>query len=565
MQIYEQAPTARGSSKNSGNNDQLYRYAQDLQSLSAAHQNLVQRSCVLGDLSRLTCEATTGEHSHRNLHRTLVFVRKLLRGLPGIRVTARSAICLLNPRGELVQVAELGLPAIWAGEPGTRQAGCRTPDSSGQAYVSTQAQHLPWLKVEGGNAQARLIVLPLRGEHQPLGEAVLYIDDQWQPCAPDLSFMSDLARVLSDRVASFLAGEMLAVREVELVNSRSEVIHALCAASELRDSGTGSHMLRMTQYAIAIAKAAGLDPETLEILTICAPMHDVGKIGISDAVMRKSGKLSKEEFDVMKTHTVIGERLLDGDDRMMRAAREIAASHHERWDGGGYPSGKAGEEIFLLARICSIADVFDALTSERPCKQPWTFNEAVAMIQEQSGAQFDPALVAAFSLALPQILRIQELYCDKVIDPRKMLALPEACRPESGWIEWSEDLRIGIDVIDEHHRYLIDIINDLFDVVTGNFGSAKVARILGALTQYASIHFRAEEQMMVHYGFSQLESQKHQHYHFEQKLQQFHADLRSNPLTTQFEVLLYLRDWLVQHILREDTQLKVLVAASSAA
>jgi hemerythrin-like metal-binding protein len=376
--------------------------------------------------------------------------------------------------------------------------------------------------------------------------------------------MSDLARALSMLVSRCLINETLRVREVELEDARTDAIHRLGTAAEYRDNETGLHVMRMTHYATSIAKAMGRSVEERELLAICAPMHDVGKIGISDAILLKPGRLSGEEFDVMKTHTDIGKRLLMGEDSLMKAARDIAACHHERWDGTGYPCGLIGEEIPVLARICAIADVFDALTSARPYKQPWPMEEAIAWIHQQSGTYFEPAVVTAFDLALPEIYRIRELYRDDVIDPNQVLNLPETVHRTSAWVQWDDDdLSVGIDVIDEHHRYLFNLTNDLYDVVANKLGAREVARILKALDQYAKVHFRAEERMMAHYGYAALNRQQSQHRHFEEKLCEFCAELHDNPLTAQFDILIYLRDWLIQHIVHEDAGLKVLVTALS--
>jgi hemerythrin-like metal-binding protein len=353
--------------------------------------------------------------------------------------------------------------------------------------------------------------------------------------------------------------ETLRVREIELEEARTDAIRRLGAASEYRDNETGMHVMRMTHYATSIAKAMGLSQEMRELLAICAPMHDVGKIGIPDAILLKPGRLTPEEFEIMKSHTELGKRLLDGDDNLIKAAGEIAACHHERWDGTGYPYGLVGDEIPVLARICAIADVFDALTSQRPYKAPWPVEESIEWIKKQSGTQFDPDCVTAFVDALPDILRVRQLYRDDIIDPNQNVELPAPQPRSDAWFTWTEEMSVGIEVIDEHHRYLFDLTNDLYTVVTGKLGSREVARILKSLEQYAQIHFRAEERMMEHYGYASLDRQEHQHVRFTEKLQEFYTELHENPLTAQFDALLYLRDWLVRHIIHEDTGLKVLV------
>jgi hemerythrin-like metal-binding protein len=415
------------------------------------------------------------------------------------------------------------------------------------------------LDVDG---DAPCFVLPLREESRQLGRMLLFIEPNWVPDPMAIQFMSDLAGTMSALVARCLIDETLRLRELELEDARTDAIRRLGAASEYRDNETGMHVMRMTHYANAIAGAMDLPAEMRELLSICAPMHDVGKIGIPDAILLKPGRLTIDEFEVMKTHTEIGKRLLTGDDSLIAAASDIANYHHERWDGTGYPNGLAGEAIPVLARICAIADVFDALTSVRPYKHPWPLEEAIEWVRSQAGIHFDPVVVAAFERALPQILRIRELYRDDIIDPKQILNLPHAAHRDLAWIPWDEELRIGIDVIDEHHRYLFDLANDLFDAVANRRGSRDVLRVLKALDQYAQVHFRAEERMMESHGYSALGRQQEQHRHFEEKLREFNGEFHDNPLTAQFDVLRYLSRWLIQHIRREDAMLKVLVDGS---
>lgn len=511
-------------------------------------------------ISRLAFELTKVGSAGSNLDRLLAELFKLLSSLNGIRVLPHSAILLNTPHGRLIQVAQFGLEPAWnrsytAPEPPVAIA----QDNPETAYLSMIGAHLPALSAGDFELDTPCFALPLNDDDRRLGLAIFLIDPDWYPDSIEIEFMSDLSRTVSMLVARSLTNETLRVREVELEEARADAIRRLGTASEYRDNETGMHVMRMTHFATAIAKAMGLPDEDRELLTICAPMHDVGKIGISDAILLKPARLTVEEFEVMKSHTEIGSRLLAGDDKLSTAAREIAACHHERWDGQGYPSGLAGEDIPILARICSLADVFDALTSTRPYKHPWPVDEAIAFVYEQSGCQFDPAVVAGFKEALPEIARIRELYRDDIINPQQTVTLPDTLYSEAHWIRWDETLSVGIDVIDEHHRYLFDLTNDLFEVVASQRGVRDVARILKALDQYARVHFRAEERMMAHYAYGELARQEHQHRNFEEKLKEFYEELHENPLTAPFDALIYLRDWLVKHIKIEDAQLKVLI------
>ncbi len=193
-----------------------------------------------------------------------------------------------------------------------------------------------------------------------------------------------------------------------LRETRLQVIHRLGRAAEYKDNETGLHVIRMSHYAREIALAAGMNSIDAEELLNAAPMHDIGKIGIPDVILQKPGKLTPDEWEIMKNHTEIGATII-GDDHsnLLKIARIIARSHHEKWDGSGYPNGLAGEAIPVEARIVAIADVFDALTSIRPYKAAWTIEEARAYIDQESGKHFDPALVTAFLAALPNIVKIR--------------------------------------------------------------------------------------------------------------------------------------------------------------
>ena len=207
--------------------------------------------------------------------------------------------------------------------------------------------------------------------------------------------------------------QALADRESELLRARLEIIRRLGWASEYRDNETGKHIVRMSHYSVVLGRAVGLSLQDQELLLHASTMHDVGKIGIPDSILLKPEKLTTDEFTIMKTHTILGGKLLDEDATpLMRTAYSIALTHHERWDGGGYPYGLQGNDIPLMGRICSVADVFDALTSRRPYKLPWSVEQAVDEIRRCSGTAFDPEIVRLFCENLPAILKIKERYAD---------------------------------------------------------------------------------------------------------------------------------------------------------
>ncbi|KAF0204823.1 MAG: metal dependent [Gallionellaceae bacterium] len=510
-------------------------------------------------ISKLVFELTVTSSSTSDLDVLLERLFAVLRDYHDLSLEPRGAVVLLNPRGSYFQVAQFGMAPAWQSDLRWDSGVFSSAAIAQKCLVETLA--LVSDKNNGRKLPQQLFLLPLSIDGQGIGYVVLFVPLDYQPSPTHFDFMSDLARALSGLVHRTLANETLRIRELELEEARADAIRNLGVASEYRDNETGWHIMRMTNYAQAIAKALGLPADQRELLYIAAPMHDVGKIGIADAVLLKPGKLTADEFEVMKTHTKIGVSILTGNDSLIAAARDIAGSHHERWDGTGYPQGLAGERIPILARICSVADVFDALTSSRPYKKAWTVEEANSWILSESGTYFDPAIVAAFTAAMPEILRVRELYRDDIIDPKQVLTLPPLAPRENAWAPWNENLSVGIDIIDEHHRYLLDLINDLYEVVINKRGAREVARLIKALDAYAKVHFRSEEMMMEHYKFEGIKRQEHQHHAFEAKIREFYEELHTNPLVAQFDVLSYLRDWLVHHILVEDTQLRSLSTA----
>ena len=203
-----------------------------------------------------------------------------------------------------------------------------------------------------------------------------------------------------------------------LQETRLQVIQRLGRAAEYRDNETGYHIIRMSKISELLGRSVGLSEDEAYLLLIAAPMHDIGKIGIPDQILLKPGKLNADEWEIMKTHAQIGADMLSGDDSdLLVTAHQIALNHHEKWDGSGYPRGLSGEAIPLMGRIAAVADVFDALTSERPYKKAWPIDDAIRFIKEQSGQHFDPELVNHFLNNLEEIIRINETYAEPVEFP----------------------------------------------------------------------------------------------------------------------------------------------------
>lgn len=223
----------------------------------------------------------------------------------------------------------------------------------------------------------------------------------------NLAALRQARNLLNDR-AALLGAEVKAATQA-LRSAAGELITRLAQAAEFRDPDTGGHIQRMARYSVVIGRALGLSQEQLDDLLTAAPLHDVGKVGIPDAVLLKPGRLELDEMAVMRTHPEIGEQLLANSDHpLIQMASQIAGAHHEKWDGSGYPRGLAGESIPLVARIVAVADVLDALTSERPYKKAWTFEDAKAFIISGRGKHFCPQCVDALIDQWEVIRRVRE-------------------------------------------------------------------------------------------------------------------------------------------------------------
>ncbi|SFG98025.1 HD-GYP domain-containing protein [Methylobacterium gossipiicola] len=210
------------------------------------------------------------------------------------------------------------------------------------------------------------------------------------------------ARLEQRERAAWLDREVKAATQLIAARER-EIVMMLMKAAEHRDDETGNHVARVAGFVALIARGLGLPEEEVEQISLASTMHDVGKIGVPNTILQKPGPLTQDERREMERHADRGRRILEGSSsQLMRRAAEIAATHHERWDGSGYPAGLVGEEIPLAGRIVAVADVFDALTSDRPYKKAWSAREALNHILANAGTHFDPACVAAFARMLPR-------------------------------------------------------------------------------------------------------------------------------------------------------------------
>lgn len=227
--------------------------------------------------------------------------------------------------------------------------------------------------------------------------------------AKNMLTLNDARKKLADQ-ADWLAQEVRKATH-EIVERERETVIRLSRAAEFRDPETGAHILRMAHFSQIIARELGLSEADQYLLLEAAPMHDIGKVGIADKILLKPGRLDTDEFEIMKRHAVIGYDLLKGSSsRVLQIGAEIALGHHEKFDGSGYPSGLRGDDIPIFCRIVAVADVFDALTSERPYKKAWEVEAAVDYLKAGAGSHFDPSCIDAFFKTWDDVLAIRERF-----------------------------------------------------------------------------------------------------------------------------------------------------------
>ena len=270
------------------------------------------------------------------------------------------------------------------------------------------------LKENYATAKIPVIFVTAKGEtaDESLGFDIGAVDYITKPVSPPL-VLRRVRTQLSLYDEKRLLDEMVKERTKELDQTRLQIIQRLGRAAEYKDNETGMHVIRMSHYSKILALASGMSEDEAELLLNAAPMHDIGKIGIPDRILLKPGKLDAEEWEMMKKHPQMGAEILGSHNSvLLNLARDIALTHHEKWDGSGYPNGLKGTEIPLYSRIVAIADTFDALTTVRPYKQAWLVGDAIELLKKESGAHFDPELVDTFLSIIPQVLEIKDKYAE---------------------------------------------------------------------------------------------------------------------------------------------------------
>ncbi|MBF0109358.1 MAG: HD domain-containing protein [Magnetococcales bacterium] len=313
-----------------------------------------------------------------------------------------------------ITIALNGEKAIFA----TRQ---RRPDVillDGNIRLADGAQVCPRMRADVPESQETPVVFLLdSGAQRSQARVQGAVDYLLRPFEDDevLSRVQTFASLSQMQRTQRLYSDSLEVQVRErtqaLEESRRETIYMLARAGEFNDTDTGVHIWRMSAYAKELAVAAGASARECELLQLAASMHDIGKIGIPDSVLKKPAKLDAKEWRIMQTHTVIGrDILLESQDPLFQMGALIAHQHHEKWNGAGYPQGLREDAISVWARIVSVADVFDALTMKRPYKEQWPVEQAMAMMQKDRGLHFDPRMLDLFQKILPEILRIKEKF-----------------------------------------------------------------------------------------------------------------------------------------------------------
>ncbi|TYK66034.1 response regulator [Colwellia echini] len=254
-----------------------------------------------------------------------------------------------------------------------------------------------------------------RTKHIPIIFVTALGDEQDEFIGLELGAVDYISKPISAPIVRARVKNHLSLVQAEqLKKAHVDLVTRLGRAAEYKDTDTGEHIIRMSQYSKVLALAYGMSEEYAELIKQAAPMHDIGKIGIPDNVLLKPGKLTPEEFEQMKTHAAIGGKILENSNSpLLQLAYVLAMEHHEKWDGSGYPNNLKHEEISIEGRIVAIADVFDALTSKRPYKDAWSTDDAFDLINQQAGSHFDPELTALFLANKDKILAIKALNNDK--------------------------------------------------------------------------------------------------------------------------------------------------------
>lgn len=363
----------------------------------------------------------------RGLEEIMTVVRQSARRLIG----ADGLAFILRDKNECFYVDEDAIQPLWKGQRFPMEA-CISGWAMQHSQVVviddiTQDPRIPQDAYRPTFVKS-LAMVPLR-PGDPLGAIGAYWAKVGTPPDDSVYRLQRIANTAAVAMANVALTNSLAEARDEAARARDAMILAMASLAETRDHETGDHIRRTQHYVRVLAEALnrrepetnGLDEEFVDLLYKSAPLHDIGKVGIPDRILQKPGRLDRAEYDIMKTHADLGrtaiataERYIGSSNPFLSLAKEIAHCHHEKWDGTGYPRGLKGEDIPLAGRIMAVADVYDALVSERVYKPAMSHNEAVSIITEESGKHFDPAVVAAFGDVAPQFAEIHRQFSQPI-------------------------------------------------------------------------------------------------------------------------------------------------------
>ncbi|MBI2485824.1 MAG: response regulator [Deltaproteobacteria bacterium] len=382
-------------------NEKVKRYQDTIRSLfelTTFSEEFSDRSSVLNELAKKTAELTGMEKVAIALVENKLFQVKASYNLG----EDKELYIFLSQSGPIRKVIETGKQLVAVGD----------PEITKRLNLNLSYICIP-LKSINKEVIGALCAFGACGDIS--GENIRVLSLVAQRIASEIQ-IKDYSRILEETIDKRTKAlreslEKLEEANKEISHAYEEIIYRLSVAAEYKDEVTAAHIHRISLYSEALARKFGLPEEQVKLIKLASPMHDIGKIGIPDSILLKPGKLTPDEFEIMKKHTVMGARILAGSSSpLLRMAEEIAISHHEKYDGSGYPYGIVGESIPLVGRIVALADVFDALTTRREYKLPFDLDKTLSVMKEGKGKHFDPNLVDAFFDILDQILAIKENY-----------------------------------------------------------------------------------------------------------------------------------------------------------
>ncbi len=367
----------------------------------------------------------------------------------------------------------------------------------------------------------------VKGVLEIFNRAEFYPTEEW------LNFLQALANQAAIAIDNSSLFTDLERSNIELSQAYDATIQGWSRALDLRDNETEGHTLRVTEVTMMVGRQFGLSEDELMHLRRGALLHDIGKMGVPDRILLKPGPLTDEEWIIMRKHPIFAYELLSPIE-YLKPALDIPYCHHEKWDGSGYPRGLSGTQIPFTARIFSVIDVWDALTSDRPYRKAWPEDKVFEYIRSLSGIQFDPQVV-------------------QICLEEGLLKGYSKTQTQMELVQWSEKYSVGVSELDRQHQQLIQLLNRLIST-TGTISthSETISDILREMTDFARTHFKAEERLMKAYGYPGLEEQKRLHAQFRKKTASFTKGAERGDEQIPQELLEYLIDWLTHHILEKD-------------